>query len=101
MGTITTPSVSTKYDVSDYRFHSFLYTVSNINTNVVMRIEGSIDGTNFVNINDSDLDTTITSNTTVLDHKPTFKIKYLRAKMVSKSSVNSTPSVIVYYMGGN
>ena len=44
--------------------HTVALTVANIDTNVVVRIEGTVDGTNAFNLSDSDTDTTITANGT-------------------------------------
>lgn len=44
--------------------HSIWCTVAAINTSVTLRIEGSLDGTNWANLDSSNADTTITSNGT-------------------------------------
>jgi len=69
----------------------FQVTVSSIGTNVVVRFEGSLDDTNFFNLDQDELDTTITANGTrgfALNGCPT---KYVRLRLVSISG--GTPTV--------
>jgi len=69
----------------------FQVTVSGIGTNVVIRLEGSLDNTNFFNLDEDLTDTTITSNGTygyALNGCPT---KYVRVRLVSISG--GTPTV--------
>ena len=69
----------------------FQVTVSNIGTNVVVRFEGSLDDTNFFNLDDGETDTTITANGTqgfALNGCP---VKYVRVRLVSIDG--GTPSV--------
>lgn len=62
---LTAPSTSTNSRNMDGFNRAFITaTVANINTNVVLRIEGSNDNSNWVNLNASDADTTITANGT-------------------------------------
>lgn len=66
-------------------------TVSNIGTNVVFRLEGSLDNQDFFNLDSSGSDTTITANGTYgycLNGCPT---KYVRVRLVSLSG--GTPTV--------
>lgn len=69
----------------------FQLTLTGIGTNVVVRFEGSLDDTSFFNLNESELDTTLTANGTrgfALNGCPT---KYVRLRLVSFSG--GTPSV--------
>ena len=69
----------------------FQVTTSSIGTNVVVRFEGSLDDTNFFNLDQDELDTTITANGTrgfALNGCPT---KYVRLRLVSISG--GTPTV--------
>ncbi len=69
----------------------FQITVSSISTNVVIRLEGSLDDTNFFNLDEDESDTTITANGTYgycLNGCPT---KYVRVRLVSISG--GTPTV--------
>lgn len=67
----------------------FQITVSSIGTNVVVRAEGSLDGTNYFNLGSGD--TTISGNGTSSLNFTDFPVKYVRGKLVSISG--GTPSV--------
>jgi hypothetical protein len=85
-------------DTQLFSCHTIQMVVSNINTNVVLRAEGSLDGTNWFNLDDLDSDLTITSNGTYMMYKPTFVCLYIRINFVSESG--GTSAVIdVTYMG--
>ena len=64
--------------------------VSSIGTNVVIRVEGTLDGTNYFNC-DSGGDTTITSNGSTAFSLQNVPLKSLRGRLVSFSG--GTPSV--------
>lgn len=69
----------------------FQVTVADIGTNVVIRLEGSLDDTNFFNLDQSESDFTLTANGTygyVLNGCP---VQYVRVRLVSLSG--GTPSV--------
>jgi len=69
----------------------FQITVASIGTNVVIRLEGSLDDTNYFNLNQTETDFTLTSNGTygyVLSGCP---VQYVRVRLVSISG--GTPSV--------
>ena len=69
----------------------FQVTVASIGTNVVIRLEGSLDDTNFFNLDQSESDFTLTGNGTygyVLSGCP---VQYVRVRLVSFSG--GTPSV--------
>ncbi len=71
----------------------FQVTVSSIGTSVVVRFEGSLDDTNFFNLDQDELDTTITANGTrgfALNGCP---VKYVRVRLVSLTG--GTPTVAV------
>jgi hypothetical protein len=59
---LTAPGSTTPINVADYSDGCYGFTVANINTNVVVRVEGTIDGTNWFNM--AATDTTITANGT-------------------------------------
>lgn len=67
----------------------FQIKVSSIGTNVVVRAEGSLDGTNYFNLGSGD--TTITANGTTKLNFVGFPVKYVRGTLVSIST--GTPSV--------
>jgi hypothetical protein len=68
----------------------FQVTVASISTNVVVRFEGSLDGTNFFNI-DENGDTTLTMNGTTSYCVVGVPLKAVRSRLVSISG--GTPSV--------
>jgi hypothetical protein len=68
----------------------FQVTVSSIGTNVVIRLEGSLDGVNYFNL-DSLGDTTITANGTTGYSVQNCPLKWVRGRLVSISG--GTPSV--------
>jgi hypothetical protein len=67
----------------------FQVTVATVGTNVVVRFEGSLDGTNFFALAASD--TTITANGTTGYSFANFPLKALRGRLVSIST--GTPTV--------
>lgn len=67
----------------------FQIKVASIGTNVVVRAEGSLDGTNYFNLGSGD--TTITANGTTKLNFNGFPVKYVRGTLVSIST--GTPSV--------
>lgn len=59
---LTAPGVSAWIPTGKALYHTIAVVVGSINTNVVLRIEGSIDGINAFNLNTAELDTTIAAN---------------------------------------
>ena len=81
---LTTAGVTAAKGCSDFEEHILQYTVAAINTNVVLRAEGSIDGENFFNLSESNADTTVTANgTNAFTYRG--KINYIRLRFVSES----------------
>lgn len=70
---------------------TFQVTVSGIGTNVVIRFEGSLDGTNFFNLSSANVDTTLTSNGTFGYALSNCPVQFARLRLVSFSG--GTPSV--------
>lgn len=70
---------------------TFQVTVSSIGTNVVIRLEGSLDDTSFFNLDQSNSDTTITANGTYGYTLINCPVRYIRLRLVSFSG--GTPSV--------
>lgn len=70
---------------------AFQVTTSGVGTNVVIRLEGSLDNTNFFNLDENELDTTITSNKTVGFCLNGCPVKFVRVRLVSYSG--GTPSI--------
>ena len=74
---------------------TFQVTVSSIGTNVVVRFEGSLDDTNFFNLDDEDEDTTIaTAGTTGYSLSGT-PVEYVRLRLVSISGGTPTVATVV------
>jgi hypothetical protein len=87
--TETAPLQVAVQDLAACKDFVFQITVATIGTNVVVRAEGSLDGTNYFNLGSGD--TTITANgTTKLIYSNT-PVKYVRGKLVSIST--GSPSV--------
>lgn len=70
---------------------TFQVTVSSIGTNVVVRFEGSLDDTNFFNLDEDAEDTTITANGTTGYSLSGTPVKFVRLRLVSLSG--GTPTV--------
>lgn len=70
---------------------TFAITVSGIGTNVVVRLEGSLDDVNYFNLDQNDLDYTITSNGTYGYALNGCPVEYVRVRLVS--FVGGTPTV--------
>jgi len=74
---------------------TFQVTVSSIGTNVVVRFEGSLDDSNFFNLDQDELDTTITANGTrgfALNGCP---VEYVRLRLVSLTGGTPTVACVV------
>lgn len=70
----------------------FQVTVSSIGTNVVIRLEGSVDATNWFNLDANNVDTTITANGTYGYALVQVPVPFVRGRLVSIST--GTPSVV-------
>lgn len=70
---------------------TFQVVVSSIGTNVVIRMEGSLDDVSFFNLDQSGSDTTITANGTYGYCLNGCPVRYIRLRLVSISG--GTPSV--------
>jgi hypothetical protein len=81
---LTAPGVTISRNVGELSEHVLQYTVAAINTNVVLRAEGSNDGTNFFNLNVDNADITVTANeTNAFVYKG--KVNYIRGRFVSEA----------------
>jgi len=69
---------------------SFQVTVSSIGTNVVIRIEGSLDGSSYFNLSENEVDFTLTANGTY-GYVLFAPVQFVRLRLVSISG--GTPSV--------
>ena len=71
----------------------FQVTVSSIGTNVVLRFEGSLDATNWFNLDSVEADTTLTANRTTAYAVTQAPVPYVRGRLVSLTG--GSPSVVV------
>ena len=99
LGTLTTLNSTSVITIKPNHLHTVAMTVSAISTNVVMRVEGSLDNTNWYNMDDTNTDETLTTTGAYMFHKSPFYGRFLRVTMVSKSPVGSTPRVSILYDG--
>jgi hypothetical protein len=67
--------------------------VASIGTNVVVRVEGSLDGTNFFNLDTSDK--TLTSNNTYFYSYSNLPLKQIRGNLVSISTGTPTVTFVI------
>lgn len=67
-------------------------TVADIGTNVVIRLEASVDGLNYFNLDESDSDITITSNGTYGYALSGCPVQYVRIRLVSFDGGSPTVS---------
>jgi hypothetical protein len=70
----------------------FQVTVSSIGTDVVIRLEGSLDATNWFNLDAFEGDTTLTANGTTAYSASQVPVAYVRGRLVSLTG--GTPSVV-------
>lgn len=99
---LTTPSsteVLVAKESGDF-INSFVlqYTIAGISTNVVVKAEGSLDNSNWFNLDDSGNNTTHTSDGTFQMHKENTPVTYLRFTMVSESG-GTAATINVKYLG--
>lgn len=76
--------------------HTIVAVVANINTSLVLRVEGTIDGTNWFNLSDTNTDTTITANG-VYGFMATGAIQGIRMNFVSETGGSSATIDCSYY----
>ena len=95
---LTAPSSTPARSMAGYNKLTYQVDVANIGTNVVVRVEGNLTGSNFVNLNAQNQDTTLTANGSYLF---TFegKLSVVRFTLVSISS--GVPSVTAHLLRGN
>mgnify|MGYP003133067446 CR=1 FL=1 len=74
---------------------TFQVTVSSIGTNVVIRMEASLDDTNFFNLDEDETDTTITANGTTAYCLNGCPVEFVRLRLVSLSGGSPTVATVV------
>lgn len=90
LGTLTAAGVGTEVLCGGVNM-TYQVTVSNIGTNVVVRLEGSLDQQGWFNLDQTNTDTTITANGTYGYALSGCPVKWTRLRLVSISG--GTPSV--------
>jgi hypothetical protein len=85
--TLSAPAVGTALQVAQNNFFStkdytLIVTVASVNTNVVVRLEGSVDGTNYAPIIANQ---TITANGTTVYSVSGRPVKWIRTNFVSET----------------
>jgi hypothetical protein len=95
---LTAAGATDALEVLYIRNHTFQVKVASINTNIAVRCEGSLDGTNWFNLYDSEANTTITADGTYLFHKSQFTTKYVRFYFVSESG-GTAATIDIHYLG--
>jgi hypothetical protein len=93
---LTEAGVSESIKVHGLGTHLFQVTAADVDTNVIVRFEGSLDNTNFGNMAASD--TTITADGTTLVSIADMPLEYVRVRYVSESG-DTSPTVDVSYAG--
>ena len=106
---LTTPGSTDHIHVPGTRRHTFQVTVAEIDTNVGVTIDGSIDGTNFfvmpvkgftaTGISYTNEIATITSNGTYLIYAEEIAVSYVRFTFASESGGDSSATIDVKYLG--
>jgi len=92
LGTLTSAGATDFANSSRADNAVFQVTVSSIGTNVVIRFEGSLDATNWFNLDSNNVDTTITANGTYGYSMMQAPVVFMRGRLVSLSG--GTPSVV-------
>ena len=88
--TLSIPGVTESYDVYTINYlstrnYTLFVTVQDIDTNVVVRLEGSLDGTTFGAL----ISNTITENGTYAYNVSGFPVRHLRANFLKETGGNS------------
>lgn len=88
LGTLTEVAVNNLFSTDTY---TLIVTVTNINTNVVVQLDGSIDGTNFAQVIGPQ---TITANGQFIYSVSGRPVKFIRPRFVSESG--GTAAVVLF-----
>jgi len=96
---LTAPGSSPEINMLDYHNVGFQVKVAAINTSVDVRIEGSMDNTNWFNLDDSGTDVQYTANGTYYIHKDNFSCKYVRFTFVSEVGGTAVTLDVVALLG--
>ena len=81
---LTAPGATDALEVKSLKYHTLAYTITAINTNVVLRAEGSLDNTSWFNLDGGNNDVTVSTNLT--DAFVFFgNLSYIRGQFVSET----------------
>jgi hypothetical protein len=94
LGNLTGTGVTASVKVNASEI-TFQVTTTSISTNVVVRFEGSLDDTNYFNLNDEGIDSTITTNSTTGYSLTGTPVEYVRLRLVSISGGTPTVATVV------
>jgi hypothetical protein len=97
---LTIPGVTETYDVYTINYlstrnYTLIATVQDINTNVVVRLEGTLDGTNYAAL----ISNTITENGTYAYNVSGFPVKKIRANFLQRTGGNN--AIVTFQMAAN
>lgn len=92
LGTLTAAGTTSFQALGPQDNVVFQVQVSSIGTNVVIRLEGSLDATNWFNLDPVEADTTLTANGTTAYAVTQAPVPYVRGHLVSLSG--GSPSVV-------
>lgn len=90
---LTSAGSTTGYAVDNNIYHTMQYKIASINTNVIVKLQGSLDNTNWFDLTS---ETTQTSNGT---YKLTYEgaIKYIRFTFVSETGGTAATIDVIYF----
>lgn len=92
---LTAPAATASFATAGYKLITVAFTVAAINTNVVLRLEGSMDNTNWFNLSSTNTDTVITANSTNAFNVEA-AVEFVRLNFVSESGgTNATVDATV------
>lgn len=95
---LTAVGASEALKVHGLETHVFQAVIADVDTNVIIRFEGSLDGVNYANIAADVQDETLTTDGTYIYSRSSLPLEYVRVRYVSESG-STTPTVDVTYAG--
>lgn len=98
---LTAPGSTDVIRVSGCKNFIYQYTVASIDTNVVVRAEGSLDNSNWINLDVDNADTTVTTNSTDGFHYDgDGELSYARFRFISESGGTAATIDVIIKIGG-
>jgi len=92
---LSAPGATDALEVKSLKYHTLAYTITAIDTNVVLRAEGSLDNTSWFNLDGGNNDVTVSSNMTDA-FVFTGNLSYIRGNFVSESGGTGGKVSFVY-----